>query len=81
MLTQSLVQFITQPVVRSVGDSLKGGGAKQFTPAEQQASLILDFTRNFYGVQSADAANANTLYPLTSLVLDFVNNLYFTEGT
>lgn len=81
MLTQSLVQYVTQPVVRSVVNSLRGSTVLYFTNEDQTASLVLNFTRNFYGLQSADAATANTINPRPNMLLDFANDLYFMEGT
>ena len=44
------------------------------------ASLILNFTRDYYAVQNADEALANELNPTPSLLLDFASEKYFVEG-
>mgnify|MGYP006390950465 CR=1 FL=1 len=52
-------------------------GKPPFIQAEEGASLILDFSRNLYGVQVAEEANANAMNPLPSLALDFSSEKYF----
>ena len=51
MKARPVRRSISRPVSRAVIGALSA-----FTPDEQKASLILDFSRNLYGVQSAEAA-------------------------
>lgn len=47
---------------------------------DQSASLILNFTRDYYAMQNVDEANANKAYPLATLLLDFASDKYFVGG-
>ena len=71
---------ISRPISRSISRAIAGSGdadGPAFTDDEQDASLFLDFTRQLYGVQTADEASANSLRPRPSLYLDFSSNKYF----
>ena len=60
--------------------AIGGSSGEAFNPNEQTTSLILDFTRDLYGIQSADEAIANAMSPLPSLSLDFSSDQYFVGG-
>ncbi|VVP01376.1 hypothetical protein PS862_02865 [Pseudomonas fluorescens] len=78
--------MIVRPLVRSIRRIVRPiistitSGAGSFKQGDQAASLVLDFTRSLYGVQSADETIANQMNPLPSLLLDFAANKYFVGG-
>ena len=79
MFTFPITSALTMSLSRSV---IGGYKSLKYTPtaADQGASLILNFTRNYYAVQNADEALANTAYPLATLLLDFASDKYFVGG-